>query len=162
MADPARIAQLSVPFFAEAGVRMAPDDRGMQFLAGAMAMVTSSVDRLNQVPARLAFLFDFSPERALDDAQIRQELAGEGARAVVAALAEELDAAPRLDRDTFRAIANQVKARTGQKGKSAVSPHSAGADRTRGRAGARFGGADDRSGRGPARVGGHPGHSGLP
>ena len=122
MADPARIAQLTVPFFAQEGVRMAPDDRGMEFLAGAMAMVTSSVDRLNQVPARLAFLFDFSSERALDDAQIRQELAGEEARAVVAALAGELDAAPRLDKDTFRAIANQVKARTGQKGKTLFHP----------------------------------------
>ena len=101
---------------------MAPDDRGMQFLAGAMAMVTSSVDRLNQVPARLAFLFDFSPERALGDGQIRQELAGEDARAVVAALAAELDGAPRLDREAFRAIANQVKARTGQKGKALFHP----------------------------------------
>jgi glutamyl/glutaminyl-tRNA synthetase len=87
-----------------------------------MAMVTASVDRLNQVPARLAFLFDFSPERALDDAHIRQELSGEDARAVVAALAAELDGAPRLDRETFRAIANQVRVKTGQKAKALFHP----------------------------------------
>jgi glutamyl/glutaminyl-tRNA synthetase len=122
MADPARIAQLSVPFFNDAGVAMDPDDRGMQFLAEAMAIVTSSVDRLDQVPARLAFLFEFSPERALEEPQIRQEMAGDSARAVVAALAEELATAPRLDRDRFRAVANQVKVRTGQKGKALFHP----------------------------------------
>ena len=47
---------------------------------------------------------------------------GDDARAVVAALAEELATAPRLDRERFRAIANQVKAKTGQKGKALFHP----------------------------------------
>ena len=38
------------------------------------------------------------------------------------ALAEELAAAPRLDRERFRAVANEVKARTGQKGKALFHP----------------------------------------
>jgi nondiscriminating glutamyl-tRNA synthetase len=101
---------------------MTPDARGIQFLAGAMSMVTSSVDRLNQVPARLAFLFDYDAARTLADAQVRNEMSGEGARAVAAALAEELAAAPRLDRERFRALANQVKARTGQKAKALLHP----------------------------------------
>jgi glutamyl/glutaminyl-tRNA synthetase len=46
----------------------------------------------------------------------------EGARAVVAALAAELAAAPRLDREKFREIANRVKARTSQKGKALFHP----------------------------------------
>jgi glutamyl/glutaminyl-tRNA synthetase len=45
-----------------------------------------------------------------------------GARAVADALAEELAAAPRLDRERFRAIANQIKQRTGQKGKALFHP----------------------------------------
>src|SRR4051812_36362181 len=53
MAQPERIAALSVPFFKAAGVPMNPDARGIDFLATAMAMATSSVDRLNQIPARL-------------------------------------------------------------------------------------------------------------
>ncbi len=122
LADARRIAELSVPFFHEAGVQMMPDDRGMQFLAGAMSMVTSSVDRLNQVPARLAFLFDYDAARTLADARARDEMSGEGARAVAAALAEELAAAPRLDRERFRAVANQVKARTGQKARALFHP----------------------------------------
>jgi glutamyl-tRNA synthetase/nondiscriminating glutamyl-tRNA synthetase len=121
-ADPVRVAQLSVPYFAEAGIRLDPDERGLAFLAGAMAMVTSSVDRLNQVPARLALLFEYDPARALADPHIIEELRAETARAVVAALADELAAAPRLDRERFRAVANQLKARTGQKGKALFHP----------------------------------------
>ncbi len=47
---------------------------------------------------------------------------GESARAVVHALAEELAAAPRLDREKFREAANRVKARTGQKSKALFHP----------------------------------------
>jgi nondiscriminating glutamyl-tRNA synthetase len=122
IADATRLAELSLPFFIEAGVRMAPDDRGIEFLASAMAMASASVDRLDQVPARLALLFDYAPERTLADPALREELNAAGARAVVAALAEELAAAPRLDRERFRAVANQVKARTGQKGKALFHP----------------------------------------
>src|SRR6476620_9745970 len=45
MADPVRIAALSVPFFKAAGVPMTPDSRGLDFLASAMTMATASVDR---------------------------------------------------------------------------------------------------------------------
>ena len=122
MADPERIAQLSIPFFVEAGVAMTPGDRGTAFLASAMAMITSSVDRINQVPARLAFLFDYDAARTLSDPQIRSEMSADGARAVAAALAEELAAAPRLDREKFRAAANQVRTRTGQKARALFHP----------------------------------------
>jgi nondiscriminating glutamyl-tRNA synthetase len=122
IADAARIAELSVPFFSAAGVPMTPDDRGRAFLTGAMSMITASVDRLNQVPTRLAFLFDYDATRTLTDAKVRAEMSGGGARAVAAALADELAAAPRLDRERFRAVANQVKARTGQKAKALFHP----------------------------------------
>jgi glutamyl-tRNA synthetase len=122
MADPLRIAGLSVPYFTEAGVAMAPDARGLEFLASAMGMVTASVDRLDQVPARLRFLFDYSPASALADTAVRDEMQAEGPRGVVHALAEALAAAPRLDRETFRALATQVKAQTGQKGRALFHP----------------------------------------
>ena len=63
---------------------MTPDARGLEFLASAMAMASASVDRLNQVPARLAFLFDYDADGALGDEQLRAEMSGDGARAVVA------------------------------------------------------------------------------
>ena len=117
-----RLAQLSLPYFNKAGMHMSPNDQGVQFLASAMSMASASVDRLNQIPARLGFLFDYSPDRALEDAGVRGEMTTEAARAVVDALAEELASAPRLDRERFRAVANQVKAKTGQKAKALFHP----------------------------------------
>jgi len=122
MADAERIAALSVPFFKAAGVPMQPDARGLEFLTAAMAMATSSVDRLNQIPARLALLFHYDPAAALGVPGVREEMSVDGARSVATALAEELASAPRLDRERFRAVANQVKARTGQKGKALFHP----------------------------------------
>jgi glutamyl-tRNA synthetase/nondiscriminating glutamyl-tRNA synthetase len=122
IADPARIAELSLPYFDEAGIRMAPDDRGLQFLVSAIGMASASVDRLSQVPARMKFLFDYDAAQALRDTDLLAEMRAEGARAVVAALAEELASAPRLDREKFREIANRVKASTSQKGKALFHP----------------------------------------
>ncbi|MCU1384253.1 MAG: gltX1 2 [Acidobacteria bacterium] len=122
MADPARLAELALPYFKEAGVLMAPNDRGLQFLASAIGMASASVDRLSQVPARLAFLFHYDAAAALADERLVAEMREEGTRGVVAALAEELAAAPRLDREKFREIANRVKVRTSQKGKALFHP----------------------------------------
>jgi nondiscriminating glutamyl-tRNA synthetase len=122
IADPARLAELALPYFTAAGVLMTPDDRGVQFLAFAMGMASASVDRLSQVPARLAFLFDYDAAAALSDPGLLAEMRGDGARAVVTALADELATAPRLDREKFREMANRVRARTSQKGKALFHP----------------------------------------
>ena len=122
IADPGRLAKLSLPYFSDAGVRMMPDDRGLDFLASAMPMASASVDRLSEVPPRMAFLFNYDAASALQDEQLLAEMRGMGARAVVSALAEELASAPRLDREKFREIANRVRARTSQKGKALFHP----------------------------------------
>jgi hypothetical protein len=117
-----RLAALSVPYFHAVGIPMAPDPRGLEFLASALPMASTSVDRLEQVPERLAVLFSYDPHAALADAAVAGEMRTGPARAVVEALAGELAVAPRLDRERFRAAANQVKARTGQKGKALFHP----------------------------------------
>jgi len=122
LADPVRLAELSVPYFAASGVPIAPSGLGLEFLVSAMPMVSASVDRLEQVPGRLAFLFDYDPARALRDPQTAAEMQEPAARAVVSALAEELAGAPRLDREKFRDVANRVKVRTSQKGKALFHP----------------------------------------
>jgi glutamyl-tRNA synthetase len=122
IAPASRLAQLSVPYFQRAGVRMEPDARGIEFLASAMPIASGSVDRLDQVPSRLAFLFDYSAARACQDAAVGEEMRADGARAVVRAFAGEVEASPRLDRDRFRAAANAVKLKTGQKGKALFHP----------------------------------------
>src|SRR5215831_11529379 len=83
MADPVRIAALSVPFFQAAGLTMSPNTRGLDFLATAMAMATSSVDRLNQIPRRLSLLFQYDASAALAQSGVREEMMVAGARAVV-------------------------------------------------------------------------------
>jgi glutamyl/glutaminyl-tRNA synthetase len=101
---------------------MMPTAEGLAYLTAVLPIASGSVDRLDQVPARLSFLFDYSPEATLADAAVRGEMSSEGARAVAVALARALAAAPRLDRDRFRAIANQLKAETGQKARALFHP----------------------------------------
>ena len=121
-ADPVRLAELSVPYFQAAGVAMTPDRRGLEFLASALAMASTSVDRLEQVPGRLALLFAYDANAALQDASVANEMGAGPARTVVSALAAALAAAPRLDRERFRAVAKDVGAHTGQKGRALFHP----------------------------------------
>ena len=122
LAAPARIAELSVPYFVKAGVAIRPAGDGLEFLASVVPIASMSVDRLDQIPERLAFLFDYDADRALAGPGAREEMLSDGARAVCGALAEVLAGAPRLDRERFRTAANEVKARTGQKGKALFHP----------------------------------------
>jgi len=119
---PERLANLVVPYFRAAGVAITPTPAGIDFLASVMPIATGSVDRLDQVPERLAFLFNFSPDAALEDPVLREEMRADGAKTVVRALADVLASQPRLDRDRFRAAANEVKAKTGQKGRALFHP----------------------------------------
>jgi len=121
IAEPMRLAQLTVPYLHAAEWVAQPDDVGMAYLASIVPSVASAVDRLDQVPARLAFLFDYSPARALDRPELREE--ARVARPVIEALALELvSTAPMLDRDAFRAMAARVRQRSGEKGKALFHP----------------------------------------
>ena len=123
-AEPARLARLSLPYLERAGYvvgRLSPE--GFAYLASLVPIFSTSVDRLEQVPQRLRQLFVFSPADALGDDAIRGEVAEAGTRGVIAALAEELDAAPRLaDKHAFRAVADRVKQKTGRKGRGLFHP----------------------------------------
>jgi glutamyl/glutaminyl-tRNA synthetase len=123
-ADPERLTRLSMPFLERAGYitgRLKPE--GFAYLSTLVPLFNTSVDRLEQVPARLRQLFEFSVGAALEDAAIRQEVIDGPARQVIAALAGELAGAPRLaDRETFRATADRVKRKTGQKGRALFHP----------------------------------------
>jgi glutamyl-tRNA synthetase len=121
-ASPGRLAELSVPFFVGAGIAMTPTPDGLEFLASVVPIASMSVDRLDQVPPRLSFLFDYDAARTLATSSVCEEMQSEGARAVCEALASVLEAAPRLDRERFRAAANEVKVRTGQKGRALFHP----------------------------------------
>jgi nondiscriminating glutamyl-tRNA synthetase len=117
-----RLAELSVPYFQQAGIDVQPSPIALEFLASVMPIASESVDRLDQVPPRLSVLFKYSAEAAIADDAVRAEMTEDGAQAVARAFADELTAAPRLDRDRFRAAANAVKIRTGQKGRALFHP----------------------------------------
>ena len=120
-ASPVRLAGLSVAHLKTAGWLLEPTPQDLAFLAQVVPPIAASVDRLEQVPARLRFLFDYSAERTLSVPGALEE--AQSARAVVTALAEELASAPpMLDREAFRATASRVKDRTGQKGKALFHP----------------------------------------
>jgi hypothetical protein len=113
--------QLSTSYLKSEGWIVDPTGEALDFLAGVLPLVTSSVDRLDQLPARLRFLFDYSAERALAEPVVRAE--AETARPVIAALAEVLGGGePLLDREAFRAAIGRVRDRTGAKGKALLHP----------------------------------------
>jgi nondiscriminating glutamyl-tRNA synthetase len=128
LAAPDRLAELAAPFLerhgwidAAAGGSGSRDPQVREFLARAVGIAAHSVDRLDQVPARLQFLFNYSPQTSLANPAVRAEATE--AREVIAALADALaDAGPLTDKDTFRAVAGRVREKTGAKGKGLFHP----------------------------------------
>ena len=120
-ADPRRLADLALPYLRAEDWVTEPDAAGIAYLADIVPVAASAVDRLEQIPARLAFLFDYSATRALENAEVRAEALA--ARPVIDALAAELEGSGgMLDRDAFRAMAARVRERSGQKGKALFHP----------------------------------------
>jgi nondiscriminating glutamyl-tRNA synthetase len=125
-----RLAELAVPFLRQAGILTgdastgAPSPEALAYLTSVMPMVKGAVDTLADIPARLHVLFAFDVTTAGASRERVMALANEaGAGAVIAALRDELAAAPRIaDRDAFRAIVDRVKAKSGQKGKALFHP----------------------------------------
>jgi nondiscriminating glutamyl-tRNA synthetase len=121
IADRHRLAELAVPHVQRAGWLTSAAAADIEFLEQVVPPAAASVDRLEQIPARLSFLFAYSAQRALADGTILAE--AQNSRSVIDALAEELSqSAPLLDRETFRAAATRVKDRSGQKGKALFHP----------------------------------------
>jgi glutamyl-tRNA synthetase/nondiscriminating glutamyl-tRNA synthetase len=120
-AAPERLADLAVPHLQATGWLGQPTSADRHYLARVVPVVAAAVDRLDQVPDRLRFLFDFSAERALASADARTEALHSAP--LIRALAAELAATPpMLDREAFRAMANRLRARTGEKGRALFHP----------------------------------------
>ena len=120
-ADPDRLARLAVPYLQQAGWLSEPLAGDVVYLASVIPFAAASVDRLEQIPARLAFLFDYDASRALEDAAIAQEAVE--SMGVIEALASELESSPPLiDREAFRAMAKRVQQSSGAKGRALFHP----------------------------------------
>ena len=120
-AAPARLAAETARFFLARGYLRRRTDEGMEYLISVLPMAVGSVDRLEEIPDRLKFLFEFDPMAALARDEVAGVLHEAGARDVIAALPDAIDR-PLADRESFRAMANRVKERTGMKGKALFHP----------------------------------------
>ena len=116
-AEPRRIVEMVLPSFVRAGYVTGDTDETRAYLESLLPMALGSVDRIDDVAERVAFVFAWSAERAA------LALASEpDGPKIVAALATELAAAGALTRESFRAAAARVKDTTGCKGKALFHP----------------------------------------
>jgi|RhiMethySRZTD1v2_1073278.scaffolds.fasta_scaffold01535_26 nondiscriminating glutamyl-tRNA synthetase len=116
-----RLARLAVPYLQNAGWLAEPSAADLSYLESVVVAAAASVDRLEQIPARLAFLFNYSAVRALETPVLAQE--AKDAAGVIDALARALEtSSPLLDRDAFRALAKRVQQASGAKAKALFHP----------------------------------------
>jgi glutamyl-tRNA synthetase/nondiscriminating glutamyl-tRNA synthetase len=122
-ASASRLSGIVLPFFQQAGWIRADTPDARLFVESLLPMISGSVDFLAEAADRVRFLFEYDPAAALAQPAIATELATPEARAVVTALAADLrDAPPLASRDEFRAAAQRVRSRTGQKGRQLFHP----------------------------------------
>jgi glutamyl/glutaminyl-tRNA synthetase len=120
-AAPARLAAESMRYFLARGYVKRRSDESVEYISSILPMAVGSVDRLEEIPDRVRFVFEFDAAAAMSRDEVAHVLREPAARSVIAALAREIDA-PILDRDAFRAVANRVKSATSQKGKALFHP----------------------------------------
>ena len=116
-AAPERLTSLALPYFRRAGYVTEPGAAASGFVQSLLPMAVGSTDRIEEIPERVAVVFDWDARRAAD--LVRAE--ADGARAVEAFSRAVSDVGP-LDRDAFRAAATKAREATGLKGKALFHP----------------------------------------
>jgi glutamyl-tRNA synthetase/nondiscriminating glutamyl-tRNA synthetase len=116
-ANASRLAREALKYFARAGFVTVGTDVSLGYVESLLAMAVGSVDRIEEIPERVAFVFDWNARRAAE--LVRQE--PDGVRAVMA-FAREIQDAGALDRDAFRAAAGRARVATGLKGRALFHP----------------------------------------
>jgi glutamyl-tRNA synthetase/nondiscriminating glutamyl-tRNA synthetase len=143
---PERIEKLVEPYFIRAGLLPEhPDERTRAWFGKVVALLAPSVDKLEQLPERAALIFKYDAAAAASSPENAEVLAAPKTAEVLAAFSELVDGdLPGLEnRETlrqaqgrlrgtrtpepmtperFKAIMNEVKAKTGAKGKELFHP----------------------------------------
>jgi len=116
-ADPARLVALTQPWFVAAGLVGEAAPGAAEAIGAVLSMAVGAVDRLEEVPERVSFVF------AWDATAAGRLVAAEpdGAR-VVAAFADEIANEGPLTRESFRAAAARTRAATAVKGRALFHP----------------------------------------
>ncbi len=118
-ATPERLADLALPYLERAGwLHGAPSPLLTAWLRLVVPPVAASIDKMSDLPDRLAQVFAYDPVTALGRDEVRAEATQTAAVAVARAWARAVAAAPRLtDKAAFRDLAKRVGGETGAKGK---------------------------------------------
>ena len=120
-AAPGRLTAEASRYFLKAGFIEQRTEAAMEYLSSLMPLAVASVDRLDEIPDRVRFVFAFDAVASVQRPEVAAVIEEAGARDVISALATEI-AGPLLDREAFRAAAARVKERTGSKGKALFHP----------------------------------------
>jgi len=121
---PERIEKLAEPFFVRAG--LLPDDLDeatRAWFGKVIALLAPSVDRLEQLPERARLIFSYDAAEAVKAPDNTEVLTAPKTSEVLAAFAHEVEGDPSpMTPEHFKAIMNEVKAKTGAKGKDLFHP----------------------------------------
>jgi nondiscriminating glutamyl-tRNA synthetase len=120
-AAPGRLAAEASRYFLARGYLARRSDEALEYLVAVLPMAVGSVDRLEEIPDRVKFLFDYDAAAALAHTDVADVIHEAGARDVIGALPGAIEG-PMLDREAFRGMAVRVRERTGQKGKALFHP----------------------------------------
>jgi len=116
-ASPARIAREALPYFRHAGYVTGSGDAPLDYIESLLPIAVGSVDRIEEIPERVATIFDWDAARAAS--LLRAE--ADGVRVVEAFAAAVADHGA-LDRESFRLAAARVREATGLKGRALFHP----------------------------------------
>jgi glutamyl-tRNA synthetase/nondiscriminating glutamyl-tRNA synthetase len=121
---PERIEKLAEPYFVSAGLLPDnPDEPTRAWFAKVVALLAPSVDKLEQLPERAALIFHYDAAAAVNLPDNAEVLAAPKTADVLAAFVEQaaIDSSP-MSPERFKTIMNEVKAKTGAKGKDLFHP----------------------------------------
>ncbi|MGB8772308.1 MAG: glutamate--tRNA ligase [Candidatus Korobacteraceae bacterium] len=121
---PERIERLAEPFFVRAELLPeGPDERTRGWFSKVVELLAPSVDKLEQLPERAALIFRYDAAAAMNSPDNAEVLAAPKTNDVLAAFVQQVEADPSpMTPERFKAIMNEVKAKTGAKGKDLFHP----------------------------------------
>jgi glutamyl-tRNA synthetase/nondiscriminating glutamyl-tRNA synthetase len=115
-AAPGRLAREAARYFVRAGFLTQATEAALAYVGTLLPMAVGSVDRLEEIPERVAFVFGWSADRAAPLVQ------GSDDRVAVRAMARHVANVGPLERETFRQAAARVRDETGLKGRALFHP----------------------------------------
>ena len=121
---PERIERLAEPYFVRDGLLPEnPDDNVRAWFGKVIALLAPSVNKLDELPERAALIFRYDAGAALKSADNAEVLASSKTPDVLNAFMEQVEADPSpMTPERFKAIMNEVKTKSGAKGKDLFHP----------------------------------------